>query len=118
MICSRILAGVDQSILRSTRNPLLNHEPSKCTTSRSSAARSLWPSISVNRSARIATRSPVRPEIAHQRLEEGEPALGIEIVIVVEHLTRHRGARGFAPAGQQRLAQVDQAVGVLLVVRR
>src|SRR5919108_675511 len=58
MICSRILAGVDQSILRSTRNPLLNQEDSKCTTSRSSAARSLLPFIRESRSARIATSSP------------------------------------------------------------
>ena len=43
MICSRMFAGVCQSILRSTRNPLLNHEDNRCTMSRSSAARSLWP---------------------------------------------------------------------------
>src|SRR5713101_3974103 len=55
MICSRMFAGVDQSILRSTRNPLLNHEDSRCTTSRSSAARSLWPFMALSRSARIAT---------------------------------------------------------------
>ena len=61
MICSRMLAGVDQSILRSTRNPLLNHEDSRCATSRSSAARSLWPFIEPSRSARIATRSLVPP---------------------------------------------------------
>src|SRR6267154_121116 len=57
MICSRIFAGVDQSILRSTRNPLLNQDDSRCTTSRSSAARSLLPFISESRSARIETSS-------------------------------------------------------------
>ena len=41
-----MFAGVDQSILRSTRNPLLNQEESRWTTSRSSAASSLWPFIS------------------------------------------------------------------------
>ena len=61
MICSRMFAGVDQSILRSTRNPLLNHEDSRWTTSRSSAASSLWPFIRPSRSARIATRSLVPP---------------------------------------------------------
>src|SRR5206468_1950031 len=61
MICSRIFAGVDQSILRSTRNPLLNQDDSKCTTSRSSAARSLFSFISVSKSVRIATRSLVPP---------------------------------------------------------
>ena len=40
-----MFAGVDQSILRSTRNPLLNQDDSRCTTSRSSAARSLLPFI-------------------------------------------------------------------------
>src|SRR3977135_1986276 len=38
------------------------------------------------------------------------------MAIVVEHLARHRGAGGFAPARQQRLAQFDQAGAVLLAV--
>src|SRR6266702_389089 len=61
MICSRMFAGVDQSILRSTRNPLLNQEDSKCTTSRSSAAKSLWPFMAPSRSARMATSALVPP---------------------------------------------------------
>ena len=39
-------------------------------------------------------------------------------MIAIEHLARHRGAGGFAPARQQRLAQFDQAGRVLLVLRR
>lgn len=62
MICSRMFAGVDQSILRSTRNPLLNQDANRCTTSRSTAARSLFPSSSCSRDhPRIATRSLVPP---------------------------------------------------------
>ena len=158
-----MFAGVDQSILRSTRNPLLNQEDSRCTTSRSSAARSLLPFIRASRSARIATRSlvppgarlsrrisscrrgseakcrslasssfgcarqaldrlrqlfAVRTEIARQRFEEGQPAGGVEVVVAVEHLARHRGAGGFAAARQQRLAQFEQFGGVLPGVGR
>ena len=153
-----MFAGVDQSILRSTRNPLLNQDDSKCTTSRSSAARSLLPFIRESRSARIATSSlvppgarlsrrisscrrgseakcrslassslgcaapaldrlrqlfAVRAEVAGQRFEERQPAGGVEIVVAVEHLARHRGAGGLAAARQQRLAQFEQFGGVL-----
>src|SRR5258708_6883613 len=109
MICSRMLAGVDQSILRSTRNPLLNHDDSKCTTSRSSAARSVWPFMRRNRSAPNPTNSlgepfPVRTVVAHQGFKERKAAGVVEVPVAVEHLARHRGAGGFAPARQQRLA--------------
>ena len=123
------------------------------TTSRSSAARSLWPFMRRSKSARIATSSlvppgarfsrrisscrrgseakcrslasaslgcarqlsiasrklfAVRTEVAGQGFEEGQPLGLVEMVIAVENLARHRGAGGFAPARQQRLAQGDQ----------
>src|SRR6187402_3128928 len=126
MIFSRMLAGVDQSILRSTRNPLLNHEERRCETSRSSAARSVCPFIMPSRSARMLTRSPVPPgapcldrlrhafpirtEIAHQCFEEGATSRRIQLLVDVEHLTRHGGARSFAPARQQRAAKLDEPI--------
>ncbi len=58
----------------------------------------------------------VGPEAADQRLEERQAAISVEVLIVIEHLARHRGAGRFAAAGQQRLAQFDQAVGVRLLV--
>ena len=54
----------------------------------------------------------VRPEIARQGLEEGALSVGVEIVIPVEHLARHRGTGSLAAARQQRLAELDQAGGV------
>ena len=65
---------------------------------------------------RLGDLFAVRTEIADQRLEERPPPGGIEIVIAIEHLARHRGAGGLAPAGQQRLAQFDQVGGILLGV--
>ena len=58
----------------------------------------------------------VGPVIPRQRREERQPPVLVEVVVAVEHVARHRGARGFAAARQQRLAQFDQAGGVLLVV--
>ena len=46
----------------------------------------------------------VGAEIPRQRLEERQPAGGVEVVVAVEHLARHRGAGSFAAARQQRLA--------------
>jgi hypothetical protein len=60
----------------------------------------------------------VRTVVAGQRFEEGELAGGVEVVVAVEHLARHRGARSLAPARQQRLAQFEQFGSVLPVVRR
>ncbi len=60
---------------------------------------------------------PVRAVVAGQRLEERKPAGGVEVMIAVENLARHRGAGGLAAAGQQRLAQFDQLGGVLFGVR-
>ena len=65
---------------------------------------------------RLRQLFPVRTVIAGQRFEEGKPAGLVEVVIAVEHLARHRGAGGFAPARQQRLAQFDQVGGVLFGV--
>src|ERR1700745_2046861 len=39
-------------------------------------------------------------------------------MIVVEHLARHRGAGGLAAAGEQRLAELDQAIRVVPAVAR
>ncbi len=55
----------------------------------------------------------VGAEVSRQRFEEGQPAGGVEVVVAVEHLARHRGAGRFAAAGQQRLAQFKQFGGVL-----
>ena len=41
----------------------------------------------------------VGAEVPRQRFEEGKPAGGVEVVVAVEHVARHRGAGGFAPAG-------------------
>ena len=57
---------------------------------------------------------PVRTEVAGQRCEECKPLGFVEMAVAVEHLARHRGAGGLAPARQQRLAQFDQfgAIGL------
>ncbi len=55
----------------------------------------------------------VGAEVACQRLEERQPAGGVEVVVTVEHVARHRGAGSFAAARQQRLAQFEQFGGVL-----
>ncbi len=60
----------------------------------------------------------VGAEIARQRLEEGELAGGVEVVVAVEHVAGQRRGRSFAPAGQQRLAQSEQFRGVLAVAGR
>jgi hypothetical protein len=39
-------------------------------------------------------------------------------VVALDHFAGHRRAGRLAPAGQQRLAEVDQAGGVLLAVIR
>ena len=67
---------------------------------------------------RVRKLLPIRSEVARQRLEEAAPAGLVEIVIAVEYLARHRGARGFAAARQQRLAQFDQAGSTLPAVGR
>ena len=53
---------------------------------------------------RLRKPFPVRAIVADQRFEEGQPAGIVEVMVAVENLPRHRGAGGFAPAGQQRLA--------------
>ena len=53
---------------------------------------------------RLRKAFAVRTKIAGQGLEERQPAGGIQIMVAVEHLARHRGAGGFAAARQQRLA--------------
>ncbi len=55
----------------------------------------------------------VRPESGRQRLEEGDPRPGGQIGIAHQNLARERDAGGFAPAGQQLLAQFDQVFGAL-----
>ncbi len=55
----------------------------------------------------------VGAEIPGQRFEEGHPAGGIEVVVAVQHLTRHRGAGCLATARQKRLAELQQFGGVL-----
>ena len=65
---------------------------------------------------RLGELAAVGPEIADQRLEKGPAAVGVEVVIAVEHVARHRGARRLAAAGQQRLAQFDQVLGIVLAV--
>jgi len=67
---------------------------------------------------RLGELGLVRPEIARQRLEKGAAVVVVEIVVAVEHLARHCGARGFAPARQQRFAQIDEIGGVALAVFR
>ena len=67
---------------------------------------------------RLGQAFPIRAEIAHQCLEEGPASRRIQLLVDVEHLTRHGGARSFAPARQQRAAELDQPVGILLGVGR
>ena len=55
----------------------------------------------------------VGAEVAGQRFEKGQPAGGVEVVVAVKHVARHRGAGRFAAARQQRLAQFKQVGGVL-----
>lgn len=66
---------------------------------------------------RLGQTLPVRAEIAHQRFEEGAASGRIEILVEVKHLACHGRAGGFAPARQQRAAELDQPVGVLFCVR-
>ena len=65
---------------------------------------------------RLRQPFPVRTEMADQGFEERKPLRLVELAIAVENLARHRGARGFAPARQQCLAQFDQIGGVLFPV--
>ena len=53
----------------------------------------------------------VVPEGLRQRLEKGDARPGGQLGIVVENFVGERDARGFAAAGQQRLAQLDETVG-------
>ena len=46
----------------------------------------------------------VRTEIAGQGLEERQPSGGIQIMVAVEHLARHRGPGCLAAAREQGLA--------------
>ena len=41
---------------------------------------------------------PVRTVIARQRCEKRQPAGLVEVMVAIEHLARHRGAGGLAPA--------------------
>lgn len=61
---------------------------------------------------RLGQALPIGAEIAHQSVEEGAASHRIQLPVDVEHLTRHRGAGGFAPARQQRIAELDQPVGI------
>ncbi|MGY3587241.1 hypothetical protein ACVIF9_005918 [Bradyrhizobium sp. USDA 4350] len=67
---------------------------------------------------RLRQSGVIGAEIAGQRLEERQAAGGIEVVVAVEHFARHRGAGGFAAAGQQRLAQFQKLGRILPVVGR
>ena len=67
---------------------------------------------------RLREPFPVRAEIAHQSLEEGAASCRIQLLVDVEHFTRHGGAGGFAAARQQRAAQLDQPVGILFGIGR
>ena len=51
----------------------------------------------------------VDPETGRQRLEEGDARAGGQFVVDAENLARERDAGGFAPAGQQFVAQIDKA---------
>jgi hypothetical protein len=74
---------------------------------------------SCRRGSEAKCRSPASSSLgcARQRLEEGEPAVLVEMAVAVEHLARHRGAGSLAAARQQRLAQFDQVGGILFGVR-
>ena len=74
------------------------------------------------RAAPARPRSPSRacarsgPKSRASASKKATPAGGVELVVAVEHLARHRRARGLAAARQQRFAQFDQVGGVLLAV--
>ncbi|MGY3469621.1 hypothetical protein ACVW0I_006492 [Bradyrhizobium sp. LM6.11] len=67
---------------------------------------------------RLGQAFPIRAEITHQCFEEGAASRLIQLLVGVEHLTRHGSARSFAPARQQRTAELDQPVGILRGVSR
>ena len=74
------------------------------------------PGCACQASIALSELGPVRAEIARQRLEEGNPARSVKLVVAVEHLARHRRAGSLAGARQQRFAQFDQVGGVFLAV--
>ena len=47
---------------------------------------------------RLRNPLPVRTVVANQGFEERQPAGVVEVMVAVENLPRHRGARGLAPA--------------------
>ena len=53
----------------------------------------------------------VGPEALRQRLEEGDARAGREFRVAGEDIARHRDAGGLAAAGQQVVAELDQALG-------
>ncbi|MGY3120726.1 hypothetical protein ACVWXQ_004663 [Bradyrhizobium sp. S3.14.4] len=65
---------------------------------------------------RLGQAFAIGAEIAHQGFEEGAASCRIQLLVDVEHLTRHGGARSFATTGQQRTAELDQPVGIVLGV--
>src|SRR5450759_3137720 len=85
MIFSSTIAGVDQSMLRSTRKPRLNQDENRWTKSSSTAVRSSrWSGTSISCS-RMRTSAPVPPGA--------------------------RYAGGLAAAGQEVRAQLGQTLG-------
>src|SRR2546430_3581614 len=56
-----MIAGVDQSMRRSTRKPRLNHDENRCTKSWSTGDKSSRCTIAFIRSSRIATSAAVPP---------------------------------------------------------
>ena len=163
MIFSSTIAGVDQSIRRSTRKPRLNQDENRCTKSSSTARRSSrWPSTSISCSrmrtsaavppgARLSRRNsscrrgseaactsaavsslglsrqaaiaasmragsvPKRCASASKKAMRG-PVVSSRVA--AEDFARERDTGGFAAAGQQILAQLDQAFGAGRTPRR
>src|SRR6476620_4626361 len=137
MIFSSTLAGLDQSIRRSTRKPRLNQDEKRCARSLSTRRRSGFSRASFRRSARSFTsvRVPVGARLRRRNSSWrlGSEAKWISVAAVSEPLflaqshvgldalLRHGRTGGFTLAAEQCLAQFGERIaapGDLLRFRR
>ena len=89
MIFSRIAAGEDQSIRRSTRKPRLNHEPKRCWKSRSTTAR---PAIPARGLEKVGAHRDQRRRAAGRAIETTEQFLPARLGSVVDLARREFSA--------------------------
>ena len=75
------------------------------------APRSRRPACRARRRSPVSMRAGSTPKRLRQRLEEGDARPGGELAVAAEDFARQRHAGGLAAAGQQVLAQLDQAFG-------